>query len=421
MGSSASKCLIIADDLTGANDTGIQFRQHGFDTIVLTALQGFESAFIRFDAVCVDTDTRKLSPAEVVPCLEEILAIVSGCAPQATIYKKVDSTLRGHIGREMDLLAHRLGFDCVFLAPAYPEQGRQTIKGIYLVNSLPITETEFAKDPRFPILTSDLREWIRGESSLTAFHLGLETVSGGKGKILATVERERRRGIQLFSFDCAEASHLEAIAEAGLEMAKPPLFVGSAGLAEKVAAGLSAKRKGGEGCLVIAGSLSQVTSRQVLYAAEQGSYLISLPDGFWEEGERESGLRERVASEAAELLAAGRAVIIWTQSGQAQPMVLDSLKSNRINCFLSELTKEIMERVKVKGLVLTGGETASAILSSLGAQGLRLEAQVLPAIPFGRIVGGSREGLGVVTKAGGFGRPEALAQSIQFMREACRG
>ena len=56
------KSLIIADDLTGANDTGIQFRQQGFETIVLTDLSSFDSAFLRFDATCVDTDTRRLPP-----------------------------------------------------------------------------------------------------------------------------------------------------------------------------------------------------------------------------------------------------------------------------------------------------------------------------------------------------------------------
>ena len=75
-----------------------------------------------------------------------------------------------------------------------------------------------------------------------------------------------------------------------------------------------------------------------------------------------------------------------------------------------------MAKTEPKGLVLTGGETASAILSAFGAHGLRLEAEVLPAIPFGRVVGGSREGLGIVTKAGGFGKPEALAKTIEFVK-----
>lgn len=416
MSSPSTKSLIIADDLTGANDTGIQFRQKGFDTIVLTDLESFDSAFLRFDATCVDTDTRRLPPDLVSARMEGVLKILSGRASQATIYKKVDSTLRGHIGQEIDILVARLGFDCVFFTPAYPGQGRQTLDGICLVNSVPITETEFSKDPRFPITTSDIRQWVKGQSKMATAHINRQVLSQGWQGIRFAVETDTRQGIRVFTFDCAASSDLAAIAEAGLQMERRPLFVGSAGLAEKVAEGLAARKRGEAGCLVIAGSLSRVTSDQVRYAVAQGAYLISLPDGFWADEGKKRRLAEEIAKEASEVLGEGRGVILWTQSGKAAPTSLDAVKTDQINRFLSELTRAVMANTEIRGLILTGGETASAILSSLGAHGLRLEAEVLPAIPFGRIVGGSQEGLGVVTKAGGFGKPEAIAKSIEFVK-----
>jgi len=411
-----NKSLIIADDLTGANDTGIQFRQQGFETIVLTDLSSFDSAFLRFDATCVDTDTRRLPAHLVLPRMEEVFQVISEKAPQATIYKKVDSTLRGHIGQEIDLILERLRFPCAFFAPAYPGQGRQTLKGTYLVNSQPIAQTEFSKDPRFPITTSDLRSWMQSQSRMPTAHIGLEVISQGWGSVLSAVEDHLQQGIRVFTFDCAAGSDLEAIAEAGLRMERRPLFVGSAGLAEKVGAGLAQRVRERGGCLVIAGSLSQVTSEQVRYAVERGAHLVSLPDGFWSDQEGRGGRIQRIADEAAAALRQGQGVVVWTQSGQTQPVSLEAAKTDRINQFLSELAQAVMAQVELRGLVLTGGETASAILSAFKAHGLRLEAQVLPAIPFGRIVGGSQEGLGVVTKAGGFGKPEALAKSIEFVK-----
>ena len=411
-----SKSLIIADDLTGANDTGIQFRQQGFETIVLTDLSSFDSAFLRFDATCVDTDTRRLPPHLVLPRMEEVFRVISERAPQATIYKKVDSTLRGHIGQEIDLILEKLRFPCAFFAPAYPGQGRQTLKGTYLVNSQPIAQTEFSKDPRFPITTSDLRSWMQSQSRMPTAHIGLEAISQGWGSVFSAVEDHLHQGIRVFTFDCSSASDLEAIAEAGLRMERRPLFVGSAGLAEKVGAGLAQRVRERGGCLVIAGSLSQVTSEQVRYAVERGAHLVSLPDGFWSDQEGRDGRIQRIADEAAAALRQGQGVVVWTQSGQTQPVSLEAAKTDQINHFLSDLTQAVMAQVELRGLVLTGGETASAILSAFAAHGLRLEAQVLPAIPFGRIVGGSQEGLGVVTKAGGFGKPEALSKSIEFVR-----
>ncbi len=417
MKSPTNKALIIADDLTGANDTGIQFRQHGFDTIVLTDLGSFTSAFTRFDATCVDTDTRRLSPAEVLPRMEMVLQEVGSKGEEACIYKKVDSTLRGHIGQEIDLLMEKLGFDCAFFAPAYPGQGRQTVDGIYLVNSVPITETEFSKDPRFPIMISDVRQWIKSQSQISAAHVDLKTIAKGWHAICTTIGSERRRGARVFTFDCSTAFDLAAIAKAGLQMEGRPLFVGSAGLAEKVAEVLAVANRDQGGCLVIAGSLSRVTSEQVRYAVERGAYLISLPEGFWsEQGRMRRGRVEQMAKEASGALTTGRGVIVWTQCGQLEPVSLDAGKTGQINRFLIDLTQAVMAETKPKGLVLTGGETASAILSAFGAHGLRLEAEVLPAIPFGRVVGGSREGLGIVTKAGGFGKPEAIAKAIEFVK-----
>lgn len=411
------KSLIIADDLTGANDTGIQFRQHGFDTIVLTDLESFDSAFLRFDATCVDADTRRLPSDLVLTRMEEVLKTISGKAYQAaTIYKKVDSTLRGHIGREIDILVEALEFACAFFAPAYPGQGRQTLDGIYLVNSQPVTDTEFSKDPRFPITTANVHQWMQGQSKMPTAHIGQKVISQGWEAICSAAEAYMREGARVLTFDCSTSSDLRAIAEAGLRLHKRPLFVGSAGLAERVAESLAARKRGEAGCLVIAGSLSQVTSEQVRYAVEKGAYLITLPDGFWSDQEKKRGLVQQVARQASSALGGGKGVILWTQSGEAQPTSLDAAKTDLINRFLSELTQAVMARAELKGLVLTGGETASAILSSFGAHGLRLEAQVLPAIPFGRIVGGSQEGLGVVTKAGGFGKPEAIARSIEFLQ-----
>jgi uncharacterized protein YgbK (DUF1537 family) len=69
---------------------------------------------------------------------------------------------------------------------------------------------------------------------------------------------------------------------------------------------------------------------------------------------------------------------------------------------------------------VTGGETARAIARSLGASALLVEREVLPGIPQGRLLGGARAGLAVVTKAGGFGGEDALARSVRFV-QSCRG
>ena len=56
------KFAIIADDLTGANDTGVQFARRGLVTSVL--LQPDQKLAEDLDVVVIDTDSRSLSQEE---------------------------------------------------------------------------------------------------------------------------------------------------------------------------------------------------------------------------------------------------------------------------------------------------------------------------------------------------------------------
>ncbi|MCC6535984.1 MAG: four-carbon acid sugar kinase family protein [Bryobacterales bacterium] len=68
-----------------------------------------------------------------------------------------------------------------------------------------------------------------------------------------------------------------------------------------------------------------------------------------------------------------------------------------------------VETLAAGGLLLTGGDTALLVARLLGAEGIRLEAEIEPGIPLGRLIGGAGDGVAVVTKSGGFGGADTLA------------
>jgi uncharacterized protein YgbK (DUF1537 family) len=83
---------------------------------------------------------------------------------------------------------------------------------------------------------------------------------------------------------------------------------------------------------------------------------------------------------------------------------------------LGDAARARVERSEPGALLVTGGETAIAVLGALGARGLSLAGELDPGVAVGTIVGGPFDGLAVVTKAGGFGDEETLVRVWEATR-----
>ena len=83
---------------------------------------------------------------------------------------------------------------------------------------------------------------------------------------------------------------------------------------------------------------------------------------------------------------------------------------------LADAARARVERSRPGALLLTGGETAIAVLRALGASGLRLAGEIEPGVALGTLVGGPFDGLVLVTKAGGFGDPELAGPRLGGLR-----
>ncbi|MBA2448810.1 MAG: four-carbon acid sugar kinase family protein, partial [Chloroflexi bacterium] len=88
---------ILADDLTGACDAAAPFAAQGLVTVVV--LDPLGGAAPRFDDVVVraiDADTRRLSFRRAAARTVAV-AELERTGGARSLYKKVDSTLRGHV------------------------------------------------------------------------------------------------------------------------------------------------------------------------------------------------------------------------------------------------------------------------------------------------------------------------------------
>ena len=150
----AMQLLVIADDFTGALDTGIQFARHGIATTLFLsdALTAGLLADCQTDVVVADTESRHLPPEDAAARVRAVtrLAKAAGCP---VFYKKTDSTLRGNLGAELAAMQDVCGAKRLWFSPAYPALGRTTRGGTQLVNGVPLARTDFAADPFNPVRT----------------------------------------------------------------------------------------------------------------------------------------------------------------------------------------------------------------------------------------------------------------------------
>ena len=345
------ECLLIADDLTGACDAGVQFSANG--RRVLVALD-MAAAAPNVDVLAVSTESRGLS---LEGGRQAIMAIASRLAEtQARIlFKKIDSTLRGNVGAEIAATISAFGCDVAVITPAFPAMKRIVADG-----------------------------WLRVEGSAEFAPIEL-------GPYLRAQSLDAHRHI------CANAvcdADLDALVETMANSKGRLLWAGSAGLAAALARSISS---GGEKAarpaphkgpvLFCIGSTHAATVAQCrCLLAQRPVCVLSADDA--EPGSPADALRH------------GLNVMLEIPRGR--------IPEERIAELLSG-TREF-----AGALALSGGDTASHVCRALRGRSIELHDEVEAGIPWGTLHGGAMDGIAVATKSGGFGDSGALIAITDF-------
>lgn len=413
------KMVVIADDFTGANDTGVQLAKKGAHTEVMLSAQQPPSR--RADVLVINTESRALDAAAAAQAVQEALA--PWRQKDLLIYKKIDSTFRGNIGAEIEAALLASGRDLALVAAAIPGAGRTTLHGECLVDQTPLAQTEYASDPRTPIVASRIQQIVAQQSRLPVTEIPLATVRGGA--LSAQLRRCRQQTPVIVVIDALTEGDLAVIAEAALAMEAPPLLVGAAGLAAALPASACVAARQSLPVLTIAGSMSEATRRQVELALRNRRAQAVEADAA--QLLRDKASVDLLAKQASALLADGRHCIVRTSRSMDDRRQVDALcqqfqcsraeLGERLSRRLGELTLAITERARIGGLFLTGGDTAIAVAQALGAQGYRIQQEAAPCIPCGCFINSDLDDLPVITKAGGFGSENALCDALSFIEE----
>ena len=159
------RLLMIADDFTGALDTGVQLAAHGIPTQVVVGQADLSAC--SSTVLVVDTETRHLPAAKAAKAVEELTrsAVENGVG---CIYKKTDSALRGNIGAELAALLKASGARNLPFLPAFPQIGRTTEKGVHYINGVPVNESPFGIDPFEPVRCAEVTKLIHLQTEVPA-------------------------------------------------------------------------------------------------------------------------------------------------------------------------------------------------------------------------------------------------------------
>lgn len=317
----------------------------------------------------------------------------------------------GSAGRAIELGRRRFGGRWVPLVVGAPALGRYTAFGnlfatmdgaTHRIDRHPV----MSRHPVTPMDEGDLRLHLRRQTALPIALLDLLALAG---------DAERRLGELLAAdpaivlFDVLDEARLETAGRL-IWTARTPFVAGSSGIEYALTAHW--RRKGlipgraelatpgpAERLLVVSGSCSAVTERQIGWALRNGFAGLRVEAG---------GDERTLASRALDASRGTRGVVLYSALGAADPAVRDARADGEaVGLRLGRLAASLLERGGFRRLAVAGGDTSGRVAREIGLTSLEMLAPIAPGSPLCRARGrGPADGLDVVLKGGQVGQED---------------
>jgi len=398
---------ILADDLTGALDTGVQFREKGFATFFPLK---HSHPFWNAPALVFNSESRHLSGKMAYERVRRICKKLNG----RILYKKIDSTLRGNVGWEIEGMLDGLGYKKAILVPSYPAQGRTVENGILRVNGIPLHRTSFGKEFKDPLTSSSIPHQLGNGIGEDISHIGRKRLSRVPTSLARRILQAEDRIVLI---DAKTSNDLRRIARAWILLKDEVLACGSAGLAKEIPVRCSPFTKKrlrfknvGEPFLIVSGSRNQRTLDQLGRVIDRLDFPLVEPDlkRFTHEKDFRQEI-DRLSHRLFQLSEECPGAILSTSFQKLLPNRRDSVSTN-----LGKVVANVLSHLSLSGLILTGGDVAWRACHFFESSAMRIEGEILPGIPLSSLTDGPFKGLRIITKSGGFGDRETLVKLARY-------
>lgn len=422
---------IIADDLTGANDTALQFHLKGANTKIILNCDSVSKDREATDVWALSTESRNIEKWEAVSKVEKAVKFFAENFSFDYYYKKIDSTLRGHIAIETLTMLDILGYDAAIIIPAFPQEGRITVGGYHLLKGVPIGRTEIAMDPHSPILESHIPTLLASQLDEKQKDLigtiDLKTVMNGAGPILIKINELINSGKKLIVADSASITDIEQIALAINKCEKKLLPTGTAAGAqilskywlagiekEQVSIKLPKLPK-----FIVSGTATKISAEQI-EKLEQSDDINNVNFIPLETNDIIEGIKPELVERIYENLKSGITVVVHTShlitnfDGFSDDSLNAELTKEKlaflITDYLAKLTQCVLEKLNVF-LITLGGETSYKCCKAINSNVLKLVDEVVPAISLCSDVNNRW----IITKSGNLGNTKTLIEILNYL------
>ncbi|MDO5726223.1 MAG: four-carbon acid sugar kinase family protein [Tissierellia bacterium] len=422
------KYLVIADDLTGANANCSLMKKVGLSAAsVLNPKDGIPKDF---EFIALSTNSRAMEKSLAYDVVSE--ALEKARSQDITLYsKRVDSTLRGNIGAELNAFFDNLGDDFIGIAvPVYPLSNRVVINGIMLVNGSLLINSDAGKDTKTPVKTSVVKELFEKDLKYTTESIFIEDIEKGPKHLSKKILDYKNRGIKLLIFDGFSENHLKIIANAVLNLDINYFTIDPGPFTMELAKLRLEQRKIYDKVLMVVGSVTDITISQIKELISATSLgIVKVDAGVLADVNNRVEEIKKAKLKAIDFLNEEDILLVTTtpfEDGENRidlknlsdklNMSVDEI-SNLISQGLAEITKEIINSDNsFAGIFISGGDITVAFAEKIGATGIEIREEIMPLAAYGRFIGGSLPGLRVISKGGMVGDKNAMKVCLEKLK-----
>lgn len=412
--------LVIADDFTGALDTGVQFTTQGVRTEVVADCSVDFNDYDT-DVLVIDAETRHLSPQDAFNTVSEL--VKKACAAGVSyIYKKTDSALRGNIGAELEAVLKASGQERLAFLPAFPQINRVTRNGVHYIDGVEVSASHFGKDPYEPVKNSSIEKIIAEQSQVTVCNISETYQVSDSDKGILVFDAQTKEELFEQGVKAVTQKHFNLLAGCAGFAEFLPQLLGIKPCLEKKLPKLSSK------FLVVCGSVNPITVSQLNYAQKSGFARVALtPEQKLKLSFLESKEGVKLLQDLTQAVADNDLFIIESNDAgavgntptkdyaKAHGLSMDDIRE-RISMTMGYIAKVILDGRIPLTMLLTGGDTLLKCLKCAGVNKLEPICElekgvVLAAFTYLGVK------VYVITKSGGFGSEDLLVKLSSFLKQ----